>query len=507
MGRNGVTRRRFSDFVDRFGFVLLSVCAHSKSFRILLDTDPLSLGSQTLWQDLRNLIESHAYSIELYARTRGLDWNPPLTESSRDGSYAWDQLICQSLYDVLDQHSHLRETEVLGVSDTEYNIRHELPDSVGHHHEWVVASGSSTAYNPTMTYRTGKGKTCRLVIERQVNIDASIILDDSDQFKWQNRPAWPTDDPRYRGPVSAPCEVCLDDSGKETVAPQRCDHTLAQMCRLHHSKTEKSSSRVELLQYPGKGVGVRALKAFRDREILAEYVGEIYPEHVIREGRKVSVELYPHPNGLSYRYEQPLEDLAVDDDQENKKKTPSPNRQCRTMIIDPSIRGNWPRYMNHSCRPATLFEYRFVGDKQLTLIVADRNIHFDEEITVDYGLDYWQAADYGCACGEDQCTLWDPVQNKVKGGTKVTWEQEKARRAAGPESEPEPEVAEQVKKKPKRKVRKKPVVQGKKEQKTEAFGAKTAVARRRKAQTRTRGHPQREQGKVFGRRRIGIGEA
>ena len=477
-----MTRRRLSDFVDRFGFLLLSVCAHSKSFRVLIDTDSLGPGSRTLWQDLCNLIESHAYSIELYARTRGLDWNTPLTEGSREGSNAWDHLVCQSLYGVLDQHSHFRETEVLGISDMQYSIRHELPDSIGHYHEWVVASAPRRAYNPTMTYRTGKGKTSRLVTERQVNIDASIILDDSDQFKWQNRSAWPIDDPRYRGPVSAPCEVCPDDSGKGATAPQRCDHTLAQLCRLHHSKIEKSASRVELLQYPGKGVGVRALKAFRDREILAEYIGEIYPGHDIRGGRKVSVELYPHPNGFSYRYEQPLEDLAVNDDQENKKKkkTPSPNRQCRTMIIDPSIRGNWPRYMSHSCRPATLFEYRFVGDKQLTLIVADRNIQFDEELTVDYGLDYWQAAEYGCACEEDRCTLWDPLQNKVKGGTKVTWGQEKERRAAEPE--PEPEVAEQVNKKPEKKVTKKPVAQGKNEQ-------KTALTKRRKGTDQDDGPP------------------
>ena len=118
---------------------------------------------------------------ELYARTRGFDRNTPLTESSHD----WNQLICRSLYGTLDEHSTFTETQVLGISDTEYSIRHRLSEKVGHYHEWVVSSEYRTVYNS------------RLVTERQLNIDSSVILD---KPVWVNRKQWSIDDPRYRGP-------------------------------------------------------------------------------------------------------------------------------------------------------------------------------------------------------------------------------------------------------------------------------------------------------------------
>lgn len=73
--------------------------------------------------------------------------------------------------------STFTETQVLGISDTEYSIRHRLSEKVGHHHEWVVSSEYRTVYNPELTYRTAKGKNSRLVTERQLNIDSSVILD------------------------------------------------------------------------------------------------------------------------------------------------------------------------------------------------------------------------------------------------------------------------------------------------------------------------------------------
>jgi SET domain len=419
LGHRNATRRRFSDFVDRFGFLLLSICAHSKSFRFLLLQAHVSIRNRLLWQDLCDLIKRYAYSIGLYARTRGLDWNRPLTEGSND----WDRLICRPLYDILEHHNTFSETQVLGISDTEYCIRHELSDNIGHYHEWVVASEPRTAYNPEMTYLTGRAKSPRLVAERQVNIGCSIIRD---RPVWINRKKWPIDDPRYRGPISAPCEVCPNDVNNGRLAGEYCDHTLAELCKSNHSKIAKASSRVELLQYPKKGVGVRSLKAFRENEILAEYVGEIYPEHVVRKDCREEVVLYPSDNGVSYRYQQTMEARDVDDDGK-KRKSSSPGKESDSMVIDPAIRGNWTRYMNHSCREATEFQYRFVGDKKLTLIVACRDIQFGEELTVNYETDYWKEATYGCACGEDQCTLWDAEKNKAKGGNKVTWAEEKER--------------------------------------------------------------------------------
>jgi hypothetical protein len=204
VGLDNATRRRLSTFVDRFGFLLLSVCAHSKSFRFIFLQAHLGDRNRALWRDLCEMIGSHAYSLELYAHSRSLDWNISLAEASQD----WDQIICQPLYGVLEAHSIFAEIDVLSISDTEYGIRHELPDYIGHYHEGVVCSEPKTAYNPEMTYRIGNGRKSQLVTERQVNIDSSVTLD---KPGWVNRSKWPIDDPRYRGPTSDPCEACPED--------------------------------------------------------------------------------------------------------------------------------------------------------------------------------------------------------------------------------------------------------------------------------------------------------
>jgi SET domain-containing protein len=55
--------------------------------------------------------------------------------------------------------------------------------------------------------------------------------------------------------------------------------------------------------------------------------------------------------------------------------------------IDGSKRWNVARYVNHSCRP----NVEAVERKRKIVYVARRRIKPDEEITVDYGKDYFQA--------------------------------------------------------------------------------------------------------------------
>jgi hypothetical protein len=94
---------------------------------------------------------------------------------------------------------------------------------------------------------------------------------------------------------------------------------------------------------------------------MAEYVGKIYSEYVIKKDGKNRVSLYPNNDGVSYKFHQAMEGPV----EENRKST-SPDNESKSMIIDPAIKGNWTRYMNHSCREATEFVYRFVGDKKAT---------------------------------------------------------------------------------------------------------------------------------------------
>lgn len=64
--------------------------------------------------------------------------------------------------------------------------------------------------------------------------------------------------------------------------------------------------------------------------------------------------------------------------------------------IDGKNRDNIARYINHSCRPNS--ESDVIGKK--VKFFAKRNIKQGEEITVDYGKEYFgeHIAPYGCKC-------------------------------------------------------------------------------------------------------------
>ena len=53
----------------------------------------------------------------------------------------------------------------------------------------------------------------------------------------------------------------------------------------------------------------------------------------------------------------------MEDRGEERRKSTSPDNESKSTIIDPAIKGNYTRYMNHSCREATEFVYRCVDDK------------------------------------------------------------------------------------------------------------------------------------------------
>jgi SET domain-containing protein len=68
----------------------------------------------------------------------------------------------------------------------------------------------------------------------------------------------------------------------------------------------------------------------------------------------------------------------------------------RNWTIDGSPRWNKARYLNHSCRPNA----KAVGRNGGIVFVALRRIEPDEEITIDYGREYYShfLANGGCRC-------------------------------------------------------------------------------------------------------------
>lgn len=71
----------------------------------------------------------------------------------------------------------------------------------------------------------------------------------------------------------------------------------------------------------------------------------------------------------------------------------------KTKTIDGAARGNRARYINHSCRP----NCEPVIHKGRAYIMARRNIRAGEELSYDYGKEYWNdhIKPHGCRC--DKC--------------------------------------------------------------------------------------------------------
>ena len=74
------------------------------------------------------------------------------------------------------------------------------------------------------------------------------------------------------------------------------------------------------------------------------------------------------------------------------------------MVIDAGVKGNFARFINHSCEPnCTTIRWVVHGEDRIG-IFALRDIADDEEITIDYSWSPSQVGDQPCYCGTQSCT-------------------------------------------------------------------------------------------------------
>ena len=217
-------------------------------------------------------------------------------------------------------------------------------------HKWVVTEKLEDVRWPTFN-----GK-------RQINILKNIYRDTA--FQNTHRPfCWPADRPYPEDPTIVrdmsitPCITCHSHT------PCRC--SFLKSPEIYHPL-------VELRDYGHKGVGIRALERIPRRAILGEYVGEIFPCNYTGDP------IY----GLDFSL---------------------PRRRADDVIATISSKryGNWTRFMNHSCDPATAFRTATQGGRHRMVVQAVRDIEIFEEVTVDYGDGYWR--DRECECGVEGC--------------------------------------------------------------------------------------------------------
>ncbi|PLB45850.1 SET domain-containing protein [Aspergillus steynii IBT 23096] len=284
-----------------------------------------------LWKKLIALTQDNSESLVFFARTRNLDWRGLLLRYSNHP------------INELTQHLTWFNNKRIGRE---------------HPHHFVRTMGG-VLRRPTYQGRL------------QENIEECIF----DPEGWI-RDGQYMEDPSVREEEHGDCKICGSS--------ERCKCSPGSLV----------AGLVELVEYPGKGVGVRALANFKKGELLAEYVGDI-----------VRAECGDDTYGL-YLQDIPSEKV--------------------TASISSQLKGNWTRFINHSCNPSTEFATRTIGNRLRMTVEALRDISIFEEITIHYGEGYWLNADRDCVCGEVDCVSVKKAR-KAARAAKARERAEKAR--------------------------------------------------------------------------------
>jgi hypothetical protein len=307
---------RLYQFVEAYGWRLLSICLHAESFRRAFRNI-----KDRVWNTLFSFIGENQLSLEVFAISRQLQWRDALE---------YVRVTIKKLNGLPSLMEALSEQPNWGFQIT-------------HPHDVAITLNGEVQN----TYFKGKPRT--------------VIYESF----WDSA-KWGSPDPTLRTLLTnvVECIFCLS---KEPCA-----------CRL----VPLAGGMVELREYPLKGIGVRALANFKRDDILAVFVGEIYP----------------------------CKKICDDDPDQAYALTQFPNeRDPGVAEILPHFKGNWTRFINHSCQPSTCFMTRHVGDRVVTTVEAIRHISAFEELTINYGDSYWVGEDRVC-----QCKHWNCISRGLK---------------------------------------------------------------------------------------------
>lgn len=180
--------------------------------------------------------------------------------------------------------------------------------------------------------------------------------------RWPTTFAWPEDVLRTRSP-DGPCIVC----GDAHQPPATC------FCSTEDWRMAKYSElAVDFRHFPNKGRGVIASRVWDEGDILGDYVGQVVPYRAIAN-----------------------DDYSLVVLQNTEGSTP-------VALITAREKGNWTRYLNHSCEANLKIVGKRVGSNRLYCVTALRPIFEGEELTLDYGHRFAATGRY-CFCGTSSC--------------------------------------------------------------------------------------------------------
>ena len=141
-----------------------------------------------------------------------------------------------------------------------------------------------------------------------------------------------------------------------------------------------ATHKLALFKTEMKGHGLRTISFIRKGRFLVEYVGEVVDmDELTRRSKKYKRE------GNIHQYVMSL---------------------IHGTVIDSTIKGNWARFINHSCEPNCVAEKWLVNGEYRMGIFAKRDLEPNEEISIDYRFETFDSADLAnekCYCGAPTC--------------------------------------------------------------------------------------------------------
>ncbi|KAL3864307.1 hypothetical protein ACJMK2_005998 [Sinanodonta woodiana] len=151
--------------------------------------------------------------------------------------------------------------------------------------------------------------------------------------------------------------------------------------------TKRNYPRQEARLTEERGWGLHCLEDIKKGQFVNEYVGDLVDEEECK--RRIQ---YAHENNISNFYM-----LTLDKDR----------------IIDAGPKGNWSRFMNHSCNPnLETQKWHVNGDVRVGLF-ALQDITAGSELTFNYNLDCLGNEKTVCRCGAPNCSGFLGVRPKT----------------------------------------------------------------------------------------------
>ncbi|KAF2679568.1 SET domain-containing protein, partial [Lentithecium fluviatile CBS 122367] len=160
--------------------------------------------------------------------------------------------------------------------------------------------------------------------------------------------------PGGNGDVGCVGERCYTD---EICANPFCEHTFEQW----RKATAHWEECFELRLTEARGIGVFAQREFRAGQVLGWYAGEPRTLDNCGEGDY----LMEMEIGVTGRGDSGVGEA--------------------TVFIDAERKGNWTRFINHSCNPHAVFRIRRAGNLRIMAVEAIRDVGVGEELSVGYG--------------------------------------------------------------------------------------------------------------------------